>query len=97
MSSAIASVAALLLSVAILLAGNGLLGTLLPVRAQLEGFSTVAIGALGSGYFLGFAVGCVYGPRLVRRVGHIRTFTAMTAVAAAIALAHVLLIGSAPW
>ena len=39
----LAPVAALLLSVAILLLGNGLLGTLLIVRAGQEGFSAAAI------------------------------------------------------
>jgi len=83
-----APIAALLLAVALLLAGNGLLGTLIPVRAQLESFSTFAIGMLGSTYFLGFAAGCLYGPQLVGRVGHIRTFSAMASIVAAIVLAH---------
>ena len=39
MIRALAPVAALLLSVALLLAGNGLQNTLAPVRASLEGFS----------------------------------------------------------
>ena len=38
MIRALAPVAALLLSVALLLAGNGLQNTLAPVRASLEGF-----------------------------------------------------------
>ena len=82
MPSALVPVAALLLSVAILLTGNGLQGTLLPIRAQLEGFSTFEIGVLGS-YFAGFAAGCLLGPRLIGRVGHIRTFAAMSAIATA--------------
>jgi len=81
-------IAALLLAVALLLTGNGLLGTLIPIRAQWEEFSTIAIGMLGSTYFLGFAAGCVYGPYLVGRAGHIRTFSAMASIVAAIILAH---------
>lgn len=88
MKHTFAPIAALLLAVALLLAGNGLLGTLIPVRAQLESFSTFAIGMLGSTYFLGFAAGCLYGPQLVGRVGHIRTFSAMASIVAAIVLAH---------
>src|SRR3546814_7855969 len=65
-------ISALLLSVAILLMGNGLQGTLLPVRADIEGFTTLDIGVLGSAYFLGFAGGCLSGGRLIARVGHIR-------------------------
>lgn len=80
-----------------LLMGNGLQGTLLPVRAQLEDFTSLDIGVLGSAYFLGFALGCVLGPRVVRRAGHIRTFAATVAVASTISLAHVLIVWPAAW
>lgn len=92
-----APVAALLLAVALLLMGNGLLGTLIPVRGQLEAFSTISIGLLGSTYFLGFAAGCLYGSRLVRRVGHIRTFTAMASLVSAVSLGHGLMVLPQPW
>jgi len=92
-----APIAALLLAVSLLLTGNGLLGTLVPVRAQLEAFSTISIGLLGSTYFLGFAAGCLYGPYLVRRVGHIRTFSAMASVVAAVSLGHGLIALPIPW
>jgi MFS family permease len=94
---ALAPVAALLLSVAILLMGNGLQGTLLPVRAQLELYSPLDLGILGSSYFLGFAAGCYFGPYVIRRVGHIRTFTAMVSLASAVALAHALVISPYAW
>lgn len=93
----IGSVAALLLSVAILLTGSGLQGTLLPLRAQIERFSTVDIGVLGSAYFLGFAAGCLLGPVLVRPVGHIRAFTALVSIASTTAIAHVLLTDAIVW
>jgi MFS family permease len=95
MTAAVAPIAALLFSVALLLMGNGLQGTLLPVRANMENFSALDIGVLGSAYFLGFAAGCLYGPHLVRRAGHIRTFTAMVAVASSVVLAHALVLN--PW
>lgn len=97
MTRSIAPVAALLLSVAILLTGNGLQGTLLPVRAQLEAFSTLDIGILGSVYYLGFAAGCFLSPLLVRRVGHIRAFTAMSAIASAAVLVHAVYTYSWVW
>src|SRR3546814_5871478 len=59
MMQVIAPVGALLGSVALLLMGNGLQGTLLPLRADLEAFGPVAIGVMGSSYFLGFALGCL--------------------------------------
>lgn len=95
MRKALAPVAALLIGVSILLTGQGLQGTLLPVRASLEAFSTMSIGAMGALYFLGFTAGCLRGAELVGRVGHVRVFAAMTALASAIPLLHGLVLS--PW
>lgn len=95
MIRALAPVATLLLSAAILLAGQGLQGTLLPVRAGLEHFSTFEIGSLGAFYFFGFTMGCLRGGDLVQRVGHIRVFLAMSAMASAAPLLHGLVVH--PW
>ncbi len=97
MTNAITPVAALLLSVAFLLMGNGLQGTLLAVRGDIEAFSTLSIGLLGSTYFLGFAAGCVLASHLIRRVGHIRTFSAMAAIASVVPLTHGLWLQPLPW
>lgn len=95
MKRALAPVATLLIGVSILLTGQGLQGTLLPVRASLEGFSTLLIGLIGGAYFLGFTIGCLKGGELVKRVGHVRVFAAMTALASAAPLLHGLLLN--PW
>ena len=95
MIRAIASVAALLFGTAILLTGQGLQGTLIPVRATLENFSTISIGLMGATYFLGFTFGCWKGAVLIRAVGHVRVFAAMTATASAIPLLHGLWVN--PW
>lgn len=87
----------LLLSVAILLMGNGLQGTLLPVRAGMEAFGSFEIGILGSAYFCGFMAGCIYGPRVIRVAGHIRTFAGMVAVASSVVLIHALVLEPAVW
>ena len=97
MRSALAPVSALLLSVAFLLMGNGLQSTLLPLRADFEVFTKFEIGVLGSAYYLGFAAGCLYGAYVIKRVGHIRTFTAVVAVASAVALAHALVLNPYAW
>lgn len=91
----IAPVYALLLSVAILLAGNGLLGTLIPVRANLEKFSSIDIGILGSCYFVGFTLGCLAAPALIARAGHIRSYLAFVSVASTVALLHAIFVD--PW
>lgn len=97
MIATLAPVSALLLSVMFLLMGNGLQGTLLPVRAQLELFSTTDIGILGSFYFLGFAAGCYFGPYVVRRAGHIRAFAAMVSLASTVVLVHALVLEPLLW
>lgn len=83
MIQAITSIAALLLGTAILLTGQGLQGVLMPVRANLEDFSMLSVGLIGTAYFLGFTYGSWKGPGLIRRVGHVRVFAAMTALASA--------------
>jgi MFS family permease len=97
MIRALTPVAALLIGVAILLTGQGLQGILLPVRANLEGFSTFAVGFIGAFYFLGFTVGCWKGAALIRRVGHVRVFAAMTATASASPLIHGLWVNLWSW
>ncbi len=97
MKHALAPVAALLIGVSILFTGQGLQGTLLPVRAALEDFSTVSIGVMGAAYFFGFTLGCLRGGELVRRVGHVRVFLAMTALGSAAPLVHGLFLSPVGW
>jgi MFS family permease len=91
------SAAAILLSVALLIMGNGLQLMLLPIRGGIEGFSAFEIGMLGSGYFFGFVLGCAFTPRLIVRVGHIRTFAALVSVASAAALGYPVAIDAMVW
>lgn len=66
-------VTALLVSLTILVLGNGLQGTLLGVRAGLEGMAEESIGLFMSAFFAGHVVGSVLSPRLVAQIGHNRT------------------------
>jgi MFS family permease len=95
MYSAIASAWALLLGIALIMLGNGLQGTLLGVRATMEGFSTSVTGLVMTGYFVGVFVGSVLSPRIVERVGHIRVFAALASLASASALVHAVFVD--PW
>lgn len=81
-------VVALLIAAAILLMGNGLLGLLVPIRADLEGFTRLQIGVMGSAYYAGLMAGCFLAPVIIGRVGHIRAFTAFTASATITPLLH---------
>jgi MFS family permease len=91
------SIGAILLSTAFLLLGNGLTGTLIPLRAHLNGFSDVEIGLMGSFYYAGFVAGCWLAPRLLARVGHIRTFAVAAALTAATVLLQPMLVNPVVW
>lgn len=68
---------ALLLGMMLLMVGNGLQGTLLGVRGDIEGFSTFEMSIVMSAYFAGFFGGSRVTPALIRRVGHVRVFAAL--------------------
>ena len=89
--------APVLISSGILLAGNGLQGTLITVRANMEGFSPAIIGLIGASYYLGFMLGCRYAPPLITAVGHIRVYAAFAAIGAVGALTMSLAVGEMSW
>jgi len=88
-------VSALLLGSAFLLFAGGINGLILPVRGTIEGFSAISLGLLGTGWAVGYVSGCIMTPPLVARVGHIRAFGAMAAIAAISMLASAIQI--TPW
>lgn len=77
---ALATLTSLLLSTALLLVGHGMQLTLLPLRATGLGFSDFLVGLSASAYFGGFVVGCFANPRIIARVGHIRSFAVLAAL-----------------
>lgn len=87
----------LLITAGILLAGNGLQGTLIALRGAQEGFSAGLIGFMGTAYFAGFFLGCLFITRMLRAVGHIRCFAALAALAASGTLTLVLFIDPVTW
>ncbi|MEM8749443.1 MAG: MFS transporter [Pseudomonadota bacterium] len=76
----VAPIVALLIGMTFLMLGGGLHAIVIPVRGQLEGFSAFQLGFIGTGWAIGFTLGCVLVPRLVRRAGHVRTFSTLTAL-----------------
>jgi len=86
---------AILLGIGFMMLANGLQGTLLGVRAGIEGFSTFTTGIVMSGYFIGVFIGSFVAPRLVQRVGHIRVFSALASLASISILFHGVYID--PW
>lgn len=71
----------LLLGMGMLMLGAGLQGTLIGLRATMEGFMPFVTGVVMSCYYVGYIGGSVWTPVLLQRVGHIRVFAALTAVA----------------
>lgn len=78
----------LFFGLAMLMIGNGLQGTLLGVRANIEGFSTMTIGLIMSLYYVGFLLGSIWVPKLIQSVGHIRVFAALASLASGTVLFH---------
>ncbi|MGB8602757.1 MAG: MFS transporter [Rhizomicrobium sp.] len=97
MVSQLSSISAILLSALVFYVGNGLLTTLIPVRAHLEGFSTLVIGVIGSAYYIGFVMGCFLSPRLLARVGHVRSFSVGAGAVAALALLQSIWVAPGIW
>lgn len=90
-------IVSLLLSTFFMMAGAGLQGILLPVRAALEGWSPYEIGLMGTSYAVGFTLGCVVMPTIVRSAGHVRTFSALAALLAISVLLHGMAIAPLAW
>ena len=87
----------LLFAVAAVNLGFGLQSTLLGVRAGIEGFDLGALGVVMSAHYLGFILGSLWGPRIVTRVGHIRTFAVMAALGSCATVLHALFLDPTPW
>jgi MFS family permease len=97
MATALIAISQLLLAMAFLEVGSGLQGLLIPIRAHLAGFSGLMIGFLGTAYYAGFVLGCLALPRQLQRVGHIRIFSALAALAGSAFLVHALIVSPVVW
>lgn len=88
MGQVLSSSWALLLGVMLLMVGNGLQGTLLGVRGEIEGFSTWEMSMVMSAYFVGFLGGSRMAPEMIRRVGHVRVFAALGSFISAVLILY---------
>ena len=88
---------ALLAGIALLMIGTGLQGSLLGLRASLEGFGTTTTGVIMSAYYFGFLLGSTRAVHLVATVGHIRVFAAFASIASSAVLLHALVLEPAGW
>nr|WP_258547088.1 MFS transporter [Phaeobacter gallaeciensis] len=88
---------ALLLGMGLLMVGNGLQGTLIGVRGEIEGFSTFEMSVVMSGYFIGFLGGSRLAPDMIRRVGHVRVFAALASFISAVMIMYPALTEPVAW
>ncbi|WP_209503620.1 MULTISPECIES: MFS transporter [unclassified Ruegeria] len=97
MIQVLSSAWALLLGMGLLMVGNGLQGTILGVRGQLEGFSTLEMSFVMSAYFVGFLGGSRLAPEMIRRVGHVRVFAALASFISAVMIMYPMLADPIAW
>ncbi|SEM48124.1 Predicted arabinose efflux permease, MFS family [Loktanella fryxellensis] len=88
---------ALFLGMFMLMIGNGLQGTLLGLRGELEGFSTLELSIVMSGYFAGFLFASKMAPEMIRRVGHVRVFAALGSTISAVLIMYPVLTDPIAW
>ena len=81
------AVGAIITGVVFLQGGMGLLSVLLPLRMQEAGFTTTEIGIMAAGFASGFFLGCLYAPKLIHRIGHIRAFACFATMLSTLTLA----------
>ena len=85
----------LFLGMLLLMISNGLLVTLLTLRATDLGFTQTEIAFMQAAYPLAALFGCLVAPKIVARVGHIRSFGALASLCSTAALIH--MVTADPW
>lgn len=97
MLQTVASVSALFLSLVLLTSGSTMLGTLLGLRMELEGYTAARTGLVLAFHSVGFVLGSIYSERIIRRVGHIRAFAVFGALASAAIVTHPMYVHADLW
>ena len=81
----------------VLMVAHGFQGNLLGVRSVIEEFNFIEVGAIMSGYFVGYFAGANKIPNLVGKVGHIRVFAAFASMASLSILLHAVFVNPMIW
>lgn len=87
----------LFLGIALLQAGVGLQRPLLGLRAEAAGFGALTASLVMTAYYAGFILGTQYTGKLLREVGHIRTFAGLASTASSIVLFQGLWVAPLSW
>ncbi|WP_108482057.1 MFS transporter [Oceaniglobus ichthyenteri] len=93
----LASVRSLLGGTVAFMAGNSLLGVVLPLRMEAADYPVSLIGVIMAAYYMGLAFGGFKAKLVILRIGHIRAFSAFAALTAATCLAYDVFFSPAAW
>ena len=88
---------ALFFGVAMVFLANGLQGSLIGVRASIEGYSPLIVGIIMTGYYAGFMLGALFIPERIQKVGHVRVFASLASIASISILLHSLHFSVITW
>ena len=88
---------ALFFGVAMVFLANGLQGSLIGVRASIEGYSPFIVGIIMTGYYAGFMLGALFIPERIQKVGHVRVFASLASIASISILLHSLHFSVITW
>lgn len=91
------AISSLLSSITLIGICVGMTSTLLSLRATIENFGTLTTGIIMSAYFIGYLFGTTRAPKDIRRVGYVRAFGGLAALAAASILIQAIWIDPTVW
>ena len=97
MRKVIRSVLPPLISLVIVMLGNGFFNTFVSLRISIDGYASWVIGIVNSSYFAGVMLGSIYVEKLLDRVGHIRTFAMFASINSFIIIVQWLLLDPVSW
>ena len=90
-------ISSLLTSVSLIGVCVGMTSTLLSLRATIEDFGTLVTGFIMSAYFIGYLFGSTRAPKDIRRVGYVRSFGGLAALAAFSVLIQAIWVDPVVW
>ncbi|GJL96253.1 MAG: MFS transporter [Hyphobacterium sp.] len=93
----LAPVKSLFAGTALFMAGNSLLGVVLPLRMEVADYPVALTGLVMAAYYLGLAIGGFRVKHVILRIGHIRAFSTFAALTAVVCLAYGFFFHPAAW
>ena len=86
-----------LISLVIVMLGNGFFNTYSSLRISIDGYPAWVIGIINASYYAGVMLGSIYIEKLIDRIGHIRTFAMFASINSAVILLQSFIIGAVSW